>query len=166
MYKYFLGIDPGMDGALAVLSAEGKFLEYCKMPTLPGDKGGRRIHIYALHQYVKLLAGKYPEMLVCIEKINGTPGQGPTSIFAMGHGCGIVESCVCLADLPYEFVGPQKWKNRYLSGMKGKEASVIQALRLYPEAKPWIVGPRGGMDHNVADAMFIAEYARSFSSRK
>ena len=167
MYDYFIGIDPGMDGAIVVLKANGDFAEYCKMPVLVYEASKRKIHIYALFLHLKELTKTYgTKGMVCIEKINGSPGQGATAIFAMGHGCGVVETCVCLADLSYEFVGPQKWKNRFLAGSKKeKDASVTKALELFPKAREWCIGPRGGRDHNIADAMFIAEYSRNFFTR-
>jgi len=167
MYDYFIGIDPGMEGAIAILKADGTFAEYFKMPILEYKDSKRKIHTYALFLTLKDLVKRYgPKGMVCIEKINGSPGQGATTIFAMGHGCGVVETCVCLADLAYEFVGPQKWKNRFLAGeKKEKDASVTKAMQLFPIAKQWCLGPRGGRDHNIADAMFIAEYSRNYFTR-
>jgi hypothetical protein len=167
MYDYFLGIDPGLDGACVLLCNSGEVKEHYKLPSLVVQDNKRKLHAYGLYLWLRQIFQCYPKTLVCIEKINGSPGQGATSIFAMGHGAGQIEACVAIAGFPYEFVGPQKWKNRFLSGSKKeKDASVQKALELFPGSRDWIIGPKGGRDHNLADALFIAEYARSFNLRE
>jgi hypothetical protein len=64
----------------------------------------------------------------------------------------------------YQRIDPQKWKNRL--GLPGKQLDPGLKLHLtifdtyFPEYRPLITGPRGGIKDGRLEAVLIAEYMR------
>lgn len=160
-FEYFAGLDPGLEGAIVVLEKTGKYVEHYKFQTLAAGDSKRKLAIYPIFLYLESLMKRLPPTFLTIERIHGSAGQSASSIFSMGYSLGIVEALAAVSGLKYNFVSPQKWKNKMLSGMpKSKDASVQKVLELDGLMSASIIGPRGGRDHNIADAYLIAEYAR------
>jgi hypothetical protein len=166
MTRLFLGVDPGLDGALAVLGEDGSCAVY-DTPTLliGGGKGHRRA--YAVSQLRALFEGivlrddrehrvNTVRLQAAVELVHAMPGQGVRSMFSMGYGVGLWEGLLAGLGISYERVTPQRWKRAMLDGMgKEKDASRLRAMQLFPGASLHLK-----KHHGRADALLIAEWLR------
>lgn len=149
------GIDVGLSGAIALVSADGSEYEVHDMPLLMnGSK--KEYDLWALHE---LLTKWGSDILFYVEKVGAMPKQGVTSMFRFGMGYGIAQMAVIGAQHRMGLVRPQTWKGSLLRDMaKTKGASCAVAHQLFPRAT--IHGARGGMKDGRCEALLIAEYAR------
>lgn len=140
---FYIGIDPGKDGAMAIIDPEGR-------PTIfPFDEG---VYVAACYQ----MKGKAKAML---EKVGARPGQGTKSMFSFGENFGFIRGVLEAFSVPYELVHPQKWKKEF-SVTSDKGTSIKAAKRLFPDAD-LKKSERCRKDHDgMAEALMIAEYAR------
>ncbi len=160
--QVYLGIDPGLDGALAVISAKGKFVDAWDAPTTTVKRGRKNKRVYmpaSMVSLVRYLATTYDIAAVGFEFVHAMPGQGVSSMFSMGQGVGIWEGIIAALGLPLEYVTPQQWKKLLMRAGTGddKQASIVRAMALFPSAADWLKRKK---DDGRADAMLIAEYTR------
>ena len=158
----YIGIDPGLDGAVAVLDAEGRILACNNTPTLTIKVGRGNRRQYVVAQMVSLLQyyGGAPNAVVGLEFVRAMPDQGVTSMFSMGRGVGLWEGIITALGFPLIQITPQVWKRAMLGPGMGsdKNASILQALALFPTQAPALLTRK--KDHNRAEALLIAEYLR------
>jgi hypothetical protein len=83
-----IGIDPGLQGAVAILDDAGALVALHDVPTLtlPNSRGTR--HEYDLPGMVAILAPYVQNAHVLIEEAQAMPGQGVRSMFTIGLGSG------------------------------------------------------------------------------
>lgn len=154
----FIGIDPGLDGALAVLADSGEtWLFDTPTLTVAGVKNRRDYDIPQMKNYLaKMLAVPSMNCRVAIESVHSMPEQGVASSFNFGKGFGIWLGLVVALRMPYDLITPQKWKKTMLDGMgKEKDASRLRAQQLFPGADLSLK-----RHHGRADALLIAEFLR------
>lgn len=161
----YLGIDPGLNGALVALdpSSTVSLVTIVDTPTLTvvGKTGKRRE--YDTHAMAKALrefddAAEPNEIFALAELVHAMPGQGVRSMFTMGRGVGVWEGLLCGIGIPFAFVTPQRWKKALMDGMgKDKDAARLTAMRLFPSIAGSFARKK---DDGRAEAMLIAEYAR------
>ncbi len=151
-----VGIDPGLDGAVAVIGPEG--VEAAVTPTLAAGRGGRRQ--YDAAAMARLLAGREVELAV-IEAVGAMPGQGVASTFGFGVGYGLWLGVLAALQIPHQAVSPQAWNRVILAGTaRDKAAAIAFASRRFP-CVPLLATPRSRVPHDgIADAMCLAEFAR------
>ena len=82
-----IGIDPGLNGAIAVLE-NNKVLNIFDVPVMPeGKKNKRQINsaqlVKMLEEIIKNLDKN--EVTVVVENVSAMPGQGVTSMFNFGQ---------------------------------------------------------------------------------
>ena len=166
-----LGIDPGLTGAMALMSGRG-LVSVTDMPTMMRGAGTgsvkNQIDCYALYTTMRELLAPYDrqEIMVVIEKVQSmpavvqTPGkgkgfkitQGGASIFSFGHTAGCIETVVAVLGFRMELVRPSDWK-KAMKLNKDKEQTRAEAIRAFPTA------PLGRLkDHNRAEALMLARY--------
>lgn len=147
----YLGIDPGLDGALAAIVPDG--LEVYDTPTYRDEKGKRR---YSTARMSKVLASLKERglMFATIEAVHAMPGQGVTSMFSMGYGLGLWHALFVAHEIAWDAVSPQRWKKAFgLDSDKDKSRTLAQSLfpgEFFNRKK----------DHGRAEAALIAEYGR------
>lgn len=149
-----VGVDPGLDGGLAVIGAEG-----LELAVMPSYRIGKRREIDELQLTAWLAEQALQDAIVFIEAVHAMPKQGVRSMFSFGTGWGLVRGICAGLGLPYELVRPQEWQNRMLRGQpKGSEYLV--ASRLWPRAE-WRASEHSRVPHSgLIDAALIAEYGR------
>lgn len=153
---YYLGIDPGLQGAIAFIGPSG-LVDVKKIPVIKLDKKNT-YDIQGLYRIIKEYTTQPSNFEVIVEKSHAMPGQGVTSMFTTGYGFGLILGILTALKLSYQVVHASKWKKEMLEGMpKGKEASTIIVSRMFPEF--YASNPRK-KDHNIADAILIAEWGR------
>jgi crossover junction endodeoxyribonuclease RuvC len=148
-----IGIDPGLTGAVAFLSAEGTLLAVHDTPvlTLKVQRGTKQV--YDVPGMVNILRPYTNRQVhVLIEESQPMPGQGTRSMFTVGLGYGLWIAMLATLQLPYTSVRPALWK-RALTLSKDKEASRLRAMQLYPGADL-----RLKKHHGRAEALLLAHY--------
>lgn len=148
-----IGIDPGLTGAVAVLSPAGILEGLHDVPvlSLKVQRGTRAV--YDVPGMVALLRPYgAAQAHVCIEEAQAMPGQGTRSMFTIGHGYGLWLGILAALQIPYTPVRPAIWKRSMVLG-KDKEASRLRAMQLYPGADL-----RRKKHHGRAEALLLAVY--------
>ena len=148
-----IGIDPGLTGAVAVLSAEGSLEALADIPvlTLKVQRGTKQV--YDVPGMVALLEPyRGLQVHVSIEESQAMPGQGTRSMLTIGFGYGLWIGILASLELPYTPVRPAIWKRSMGLG-KDKEASRLRAQQLYPGADL-----RLKKHHGRAEALLLASY--------
>lgn len=159
-----VGIDPGLDGALAVvdLHHDGQLphlLSVTPTPTLAYQtrkKQRRRDYDVPAMERLVRMAGSSPAATVggvYLERQGARPGQGVTSTFSTGMGFGLWRGLVIGAGLPLVTVQPQIWR-RACGLAKGKAASLRVAIERFPTQFPAQLRRHDG----AADAVLLAYF--------
>lgn len=156
-----LGIDPGKDGAMAVMypPVDGvpqvRFMPFDKKEAI--DLCGRVR--FAIAENGKFGIDRGLRVLCILEHVGAMPGQGSVSMFHFGENFGWWQGVLDAFRIPYELVRPQKWKKEF-SCTSDKNTSIEVAQRMFPNADlrrtPKCKGPHDG----ICEALLMAEYAR------
>ena len=144
--RIFIGIDPGKQGAIAVLYPEGPALH--DMPDTS--------MLATLFRQLKVLP--WP-LYVAVEEQTSRPNQSSPSTFTHARDYGAILGILTALQIPYETVRPQRWMRQLAipSGAdKAKHIEVAQSM--FPSAV--LHGPRNGAKDGRADALLIAESIR------
>lgn len=150
MSRAVVGIDPGLDGALARWNGEVLVVE--DMPTLAIGKG-RVIDAYALARIIDDWCCPLERPHVAwIEFVASSPQMGVASSFKFGEGYGLVKGVLAANFLTIETVTPPKWK-RTMEVRGDKDESRAKAAALFPRQSGLFARDR---DHGRADAALIA----------
>lgn len=160
--KLFIGIDPGLDGATALVPEQGP-VEVFDTPTLTvvSKTGTKREYDVRLMALRLRLFVPHDNVLVLIEKVHAMPGQGVRSMFSMGFGLGAWIGVLAGLGLPYLYVTPQRWQGLVMDGHgKGKDGARARAMELFPAVAAQLSRKK---DDGRADALLIAEYGRRTS---
>ncbi|MBC8388982.1 MAG: hypothetical protein H8E13_13180 [Actinobacteria bacterium] len=145
---YFIGIDVGKSGAVAVINKTTKKVYDCP---LIKNKTKKVIDINSLYL---ILSSFSANSTVLVENVHAFPGQGVVSMFSFGKGFGIYLGLLTALEMKYKLVTPQKWKKEFNLKGKNKKDSIAVAKKLFPNIK--ITKSKDGR----ADALLIAEYGR------
>lgn len=153
-----LGIDPGLDGALALLSPNGVY-QIADMPTheITVNKKKRRIvDSYSLARWVELYRDAIASAV--LEDVGVRPGEGAVGAFKFGRCMGVVEGVIAANAIPLRYVVPAKWKAAL--GVSGdKTESRRAASQLFPAAVHyWPLKKHDGR----AESVLLAVYGRRF----
>ena len=147
----FCGVDPASaTGAIGVLDSAGNYIE-CFMIEHQ-DK-----HIRAMVLKNALLRAIDPKEggEIAIEMLYARPGQSASAMWTFARAVGAITAICELTNYPCHMVRPQTWRS-YFNLEKGKDASLDVARMFWPEAPL-----KRKKDHNLSDALLIAEYWRS-----
>jgi len=157
----FLGIDPGISGAVAAVSDAGIVIAVADTPSILVKKGPKNRNVYMASGMVDILAdiqAKENVRAVALENVHAMPGQGVTSMFSMGMGFGIWLGILAALKLPHDRIEPVVWKRAMgIPSGTDKSGSVTRALQLFPEASRDLQRKK---DHGRAEALLLAEYLR------
>lgn len=166
----WIGIDPGLDGAVCVYDPRGP-VTFFDTPTLATGKGNKREYDIAAMANILRVCTTYTgygyevhAVHAAIErsqamsfKVQGRE-QGVASSFRTGYGYGIWLGILAALRIPYEAVAPVSWKKKMLFDMpKGKDSSIIKAKQLFPAAADDLKRKK---DHGRAEALLIMEFVR------
>ena len=146
-----IGIDPGLSGALAIVSADGSVELVTDLPivrdlSLAWVDGGEL-------QSIILGALQGRTAVAMVERVSSMPRQGIASAFQFGVGFGSILSVLQALHISLEFVTPAVWKRSYGLG-KDKHASLHKARLMFPTAELHLAKHDGR-----AEALLIAHYA-------
>lgn len=157
---YYIGFDPGLDGAFAVLDAKGDIVQIFDMPTvevLVGKSMKRKVAPAAIADELQMFQPHKCKAL--IEKVAARPGQGVASMFGFGRSLGVIEGVLAGMGIPYELVGPPVW-TKAMKVIKGKDGSRQRAMEIWPSKAGYF---KRAKDDGRAEAALIALYLMSGS---
>lgn len=155
MSKVYIGIDPGVAGAICIIR--------------PGDivdvwqHGKSKQEMLEIWQ--ALLVGFEDKLIVALEDVLGVTGGSPMgkkSAFQLGNIVGFWEGLILSANIPYVMPRPQLWQKEIwkcgsIKDSKARKAfSRDEAIRVYPGLQTDLMRIK---DHDKADAIHIARYA-------
>jgi crossover junction endodeoxyribonuclease RuvC len=155
-----MGIDPGYDGAIAILTINDSFGYSVKVWDLPtfeilvNKRHKRRLDLVAIATWMDLWSGGVDKAV--LENPSALPGQGITSAFNFGGVCLALQMAVATQGLPTRLVHPAKWK-KVLGIGPDKDESRRRAIELYPKCQEYLTRKK---DHNRAEAILLAHYGR------
>ncbi|MGE0108389.1 MAG: hypothetical protein AB7S81_01305 [Bdellovibrionales bacterium] len=155
----FVGIDPGLSGALAFRF--GEEMDVLAMPTLTISKakGTRRVlDLTALSNIIDDKTKNAARVSVFIERVSAMPKQGVASMFSFGESYGAIKGIVAAHFLPMTLVTPVAWKAK-LKVSKNKDDARYRASQLMPRfAHLW----SRRKDDGMAEAALIAFYGQNY----
>ena len=126
----YLGIDPGLSGALAIVETINglpTLVDAIDMPAT-GTGAKARVDIIAAAQWI----AKHAPSMAYVERGQAFPGQGASSGFSYGRAVGSIEAAVTLCQIPMTLVEASVWKRRLHLPGKDKEAARQRAMQLWP----------------------------------
>lgn len=135
---YYMGVDPGVSGGMAVLDVEGHVVRAKKFPDTSVDLWGE--------------FREYAGASAMLEFVRSSPQMGVASSFSFGASYGLLRGFLIAADVSFEEVTPRRWQ-KAMGCLTGgdKNISKARAQELFPRVK---------ITHAIADALLIAEYCR------
>jgi len=153
-----IGIDPGLAGGVVALDQDSRVVLARRTPLITGAGSKAQYDERAMRE---LLAASRPPgeaRHVAIEQVGAMPGQGVTSMFRFGYGCGLWRGIAVGLGLPIHDVRPQAWA-QLLDGLPRGEAmkssAVLRARALWPD-----LPIEKKVEWCFADAALIAEVVR------
>lgn len=177
---YYIGIDPGIDGAIVVINNDK-----CYLHNIPKIKNKLDVH------KLNIIFNEYLEKnsYVFIEDVHAIFGSSAKSTFNFGWICGIKEAMIVSKNIPFIKVRPKIWQKEIFQGIseirkpskkdkngkiiKGKLDTKAMALMAYKRLFPGLdlyITERGNKSKNahpgLVDALLIAEYGRRKYERK
>lgn len=156
MSRIYIGIDPGLSGAVAVL-VPGQKPILLDVPTRKATKG----EVYLPGAMVDLLRPYADGALVAIEDVSAprTGGQvngNVSSALKIGMGRGLWEGILAGLGIAYESAAPSTWKKQFRLIGEDKKASRARACELFPAIREELAKKRP----DFSEALLLAEYAR------
>lgn len=159
MDEIYVGIDPGLSGAVAILEND-KLLQCFKMPLYKKKNGKNAIDLNVLERHMPTYGKVYIEQQIPVT------GQGISSTFLTGFNFGLLSGFFFGLGLIYEVMSSVKWKNLVLGKDRKekykdidiKEISVMKAKQLFPQETFLPTKKCKKPDHNMAEACLIAYY--------
>jgi len=153
--KHILGIDPGLDGALAIVDVGTlQLVEVLRMPVRVVHKQ-RKVDGVALADWLSIILRH-----AYIEEVHSRPRQA--GVFDFGLNTGILHGMLYATGVPFSLVSPQQWKGHYGIRRVGDETKADKktearqlATQLFPTHAKEFARVK---DDGVAEAALIARY--------
>ena len=167
----FIGIDPGVSGAIVLLDHRLKVLDAIDMPTIQRVTSTKRktsslngVVVASIledwnpmHAFVEVATGLVPppkdkrKWCLSCNRPKQMPGLGST--FNFGESYGRIKGILEGLGIAYHELTPVKWKRQAGLLKTDKERSRTDAISRWPEAETLLKLKK---HHNRADAMWIA----------
>lgn len=171
--QVYIGIDPGLTGAISVLNDKGELIEMFDMPVMAkGEKkvkrkrkitgdNGLSVIATTTHTIIKnqinasalaIIFDKYKHAFATLEMVASRPGQHAAATFSLGESYGIIQGVLASCGISVKIVPPSKWK-KFLNVSADKEMTRAAAIKLYPNAS---IHRKKDIDR--AESLLIARY--------
>jgi len=166
--SYYLGIDPGKDGGLALVDQDDRLSagQLWKTPIIPGERDEYDVsqmrHLLVLVKNQVRMDFHGAAVTAIIEKQHAFPRRGVTN-FSTGYGFGLWTGLLLGVGVPYQAVNCQTWQKRMLEGVKAKDTkqgSISAALRRWPKITFRKSPEAKKPDHGLTDAALLASFGR------
>lgn len=163
----YLGIDPGLSGAVAVIHPDER-VELFDVPTVKAQRG----EDYAPGAMAELLVAYRLEpgrtafcAIEMVEAPRGRPDQGELArkgvgsqrtALKIGYGRGLWVGLLAAYQIAYETTLPRVWKKSFGLIEADKKASRAKACELFPQLRGELIKRRP----DFSEALLLAEWAR------
>ena len=138
--RLYVGIDPGVSGGLAAITAAGDVAYLAALEKLTE------------RDVYDALAGLAGNARAVLEFVRSSPQMGVTSAFTFGRSYGSLRMALVAAGIPFDEVTPVRWQTAMSCRTGGvKAVSKARAQELFPAVRVTLWN---------ADALLLAEYAR------
>ena len=137
---WFVGIDPGLSGGIAMLDASGNLISLARMPLIASGRSSGKDAVSTMG-IIDMLRCDNPALLrIAIERLGARPNQSVQSVQTAGVNYGRVEGALHVLGSPVEYVQPQVWQKavgvpalaKGASAPERKRASRATAERIMP----------------------------------
>jgi len=108
----YIGIDPGKDGGIAYIKANGKV----SATTVP--KIGTEVDLNAYTEILRKLKYSDEDVRVVLEDVHSIFGMSAKSNFEFGKNNGHIEGILVALGMPYSKVAPKTWQKVMWEGIK------------------------------------------------
>ena len=99
--KFYMGIDPGQSGGIAVISETGEPW-VAKMPETERDTW----------DIFSMWTKQDGSIQALIEKVHAWPKQGVSSTFKFGQSYGFLRACLIGTRIPFEEITAAQWQGK------------------------------------------------------
>ena len=107
----YIGIDPGLSGAVAVINGTDS-LQLFDMPTMTVERNGKAKRQVSATELAEILYTMKTESChVFVERVSAMAGHGVTSVFSFGRSFGMIEGILAALHMPVTYVAPATWVN-------------------------------------------------------
>lgn len=151
----YIGIDPGLSGAIAVFDMENGHLSVLDMPTVEIIRNGKKKREVNAQMLATIMRNVDGDARAVMERVGAMSKQGVTSVFSFGRSAGIVEGVLAALMIPTTIVTPQTWQ-KAASVRGGKDGSRQRAAELFPNYAGLFARKK---DDGRADAALMAWFA-------
>lgn len=163
--KYYLGIDPGKQGAFVVIDENSKIIELIGTPLIGKEYDRKEIQNILM---------RYPYARIGLEDPAVIFGVGKSAVASLKHCVGLLEGMMIGLNLPHTLVVPKMWQKECWKHVKvqkkaggtgndTKATSILAATNLWSNINFKITN-KGNSSANynegMVDAALIAEYVR------
>lgn len=159
----FVGVDIGLDGALAALKGTGEILSLSRMPLLKNSHERREVSANALASWFLSLTDDLEDVRVMTEYVHSFGYESRSSMFSFGRSDGKTRAVFEILQTRFADVDPREWKNSILAGTKKDK---LAAIRFCEERWGAAITQDYGiktLTDGIADALCLAEYARQYN---
>lgn len=151
-YDYYIGIDVGVEGGIAIIDNSSQIFDVFKTPTTVTDF----LKVFIdLKEAMRILDKK---IMCLVEKTNAMPHDGAASARKLGYVVGVTHTALEAAGIPYDEVSPKVWQGSFCMKRKNgmtytewKNALKGKASQLFPDIQCTLWN---------SDALLIAEYCK------
>ncbi len=137
-----LGIDPGINGAYALIAGDTVIVDDLPIANKALDAG----------EFSRIIKALRVDHAV-VELVHAMPKNSPNSMFNFGRVVGAIHATIACSGVPMSLVTPQTWKKRWNLGAD-KERARETAIRLFPA----VTGLSRKCDVDRAEALLIATH--------
>jgi len=107
--KTYIGIDPGLSGAMVAVNGDGEVVGQLVMPRTSGSKGPLDVKCI-LAWLVEVKGGS--TVTASLERVSTRPGQSATSTLTSGVNWGRLDALLTALGVRYDTPTPQQWKRK------------------------------------------------------
>jgi len=161
--KYYLGVDPGQNGYLTVMSEDQS-----EIFSFPIPRVKEKVDELKLCELFDDLM-KLNIVHCCIEDVHSVFGASAKSNWSFGYIVGFLTCNLITSKIPFTRVQPKVWQKELWQGIPlikkdkntdTKTMSLFAAERLFPNYNLLRTSRCKTPDDNLVDSLLIAEYCR------
>lgn len=130
-----IGVDPGINGAIAFLNDDLTLVAVHDMPVMAATKTRKQVNAAELAKIIGKTAQSHVTLATAVvERVGSMPKQGVSGMFSFGQSYGVVLGIFAALMVPVVLITPVAWKKKAQLLGKDKDAARALAQQLYPQA--------------------------------
>ena len=142
-----VGIDPGLEGALAIVDDDGALIDAQDLPHI--EKVLDALDLTNILRDLHMTS----QDIVVVERVQAMPQNGSIGNFKLGYSFGVISGVVKSLGIPMDTSTPAMWKKRMGLSGKTKDASRLLVRDLFPDKRDLFARMK---DNGRSDAVCIA----------